>query len=343
MELNRICGANHHLSSGNRIPKRKLLMQANEVEEIVKQAKGTDVGDRTIEAILDSSARSKILLHFMKGRITLTPMETIMPIPKELEYLEGLVKLARRKKDEEAGKNQVTIVNNTPTVRRIFVNKNYRGKTMHLPVEINNGMIKGLVDTGASMSVMVANIVRKLGIMHLVSRHETYKLTASGTITTASGRLDDIPMCVGNVVCSMVFLVVDTNTYDLLLGLDFLMKIGAMVDVEKGIIQVKHEPRANVEMLPLNFVNIIQHGKTHHTSSMEPIKSLDKMFQQLQVEDLLEKGLSWRGECSSGSSHPNDEGLSYDNVTKFESEIDEEDAQLSLIMQENDVAFEDDL
>jgi hypothetical protein len=27
----------------------------------------------------------------------------------------------------------------------------------------------------------------------------------------------------------MVFLVVDTNTYDLLLGLDFLMKIGAMV------------------------------------------------------------------------------------------------------------------
>jgi hypothetical protein len=71
--------------------------------------------------------------------------------------------------------------------------------------------------------------------MHLVSRHETYK-TAFGTVTTALGRLDDIHVHVGNVVCSMVFWVVDTYTYDLLLGLDFLMKIGAMVDVEKGTI-----------------------------------------------------------------------------------------------------------
>jgi hypothetical protein len=46
----------------------------------------------------------------------------------------------------------------------------------------------------------------------------------------------------------MVFLVVDIDTYDLLLGLDFLMKIGAMVDVEKNIIQVRHGPRVNVKM-----------------------------------------------------------------------------------------------
>ncbi len=40
---------------------------------------------------------------------------------------------------------------------------------MHLPVEINNGMIQGLVDIGASMLVMVTNIVRELGITHVVS------------------------------------------------------------------------------------------------------------------------------------------------------------------------------
>jgi predicted aspartyl protease len=127
---------------------------------------------------------------------------------------------------------------------------------MHLHVEINNGVVEGLVDIGASMSVMVANVVRELGIMHLVSGHETYK-TTSRTVTTTLGRLDDIPMCVGNVVCNMVFLVVDTNTYDFLLGLDFLIKIGAVVDVEKGTIQVRHGPGADVEMLPLNVVNIV--------------------------------------------------------------------------------------
>jgi hypothetical protein len=45
----------------------------------------------------NSITRLKILLHFMKGWISLTPMETIMRIPRELEYFERLVKLARKK------------------------------------------------------------------------------------------------------------------------------------------------------------------------------------------------------------------------------------------------------
>jgi hypothetical protein len=34
----------------------------------------------------------------------------------------------------------------------------------------------------------------------------------------------------------MIFLVVDIDNSDLLLGLNFLIKIGAFIDVEKGII-----------------------------------------------------------------------------------------------------------
>jgi len=92
--------------------------------------------------------------------------------------------------------------------------------------------------------------------MHLVSDHETYKMT-SRTVTTTLGRLDDIHVHVGNVVCSMVFLMVDTDTYDLLLGLNFFMKIGAVVEVENVTIQVRHGPGVDVEMLPLNVGNII--------------------------------------------------------------------------------------
>ncbi len=113
--------------------------------------------------------------------------------------------------------------------------------------------------------------------MHLVSRHETYKITL-GIVTTTLGRLDDIHVHVSNVVCNMVFLVVDIDSYDLLLGLDLLMKIGTVVDVEKGTVQVRHGPKANVEMLPLNVVNIVQHGETQHTFSMGPIESLGKIF-----------------------------------------------------------------
>jgi hypothetical protein len=56
----------------------------------------------------------------------------------------------------------------------------------------------------------------------------------------------------------MTFIVIDTDNYDILLGLDFLIKIGIIMDVERGLIQVRHGPGANVEVLPLTMVNLLQ-------------------------------------------------------------------------------------
>ncbi len=92
----------------------------------------------------------------------------------------------------------MSIVSVVPTLRKICINKTHRSKTLHLLVEINNYIVKGLVDTRASMSVMAAAVVRELGMMHLVTGSETYK-TASGVITQALGRIDEIPVKVGGV------------------------------------------------------------------------------------------------------------------------------------------------
>jgi hypothetical protein len=56
----------------------------------------------------------------------------------------------------------------------------------------------------------------------------------------------------------MTFMVVNTDSYDVLLGLDFLIKIGAIVDVERGLIQVRRGPGTNVEVLLLTVVNLLQ-------------------------------------------------------------------------------------
>jgi len=152
-------------------------------------------------------------------------------IPGKLEHLESLVKLARRKRDSETIENQVSVVSALPSLRKICVNKTHRSKTLHLPVEISNYIVEGLVDTGASMSVLAVVVVRELGIMHLVTGNESYK-TASGVITRALGRVDEIQIKIGGIQCAMTFMVIDTDGYDVLLGLDFLMKIGAVVGVE---------------------------------------------------------------------------------------------------------------
>jgi hypothetical protein len=36
------------------------------------------------------------------------------------------------------------------------------------------------------------------------------------------------------------------------------MKIGAIVDVERGLIQIRKGPRTDVEVLPLTMVNLLQ-------------------------------------------------------------------------------------
>ncbi|CAK9200406.1 unnamed protein product [Sphagnum troendelagicum] len=205
----------------------------------------------------ESSIRSNILSHFIKGKVSLTPMETVMMIPGELEQLENLVKVARRKRDAETEGTHVSLVSASPTLRRICVNKTHRSKTLHLSVEINGYLIEGLVDIGASMSVMAAAVVREMGMMHLVSGSETYK-TASRMVTQVMGRIDEMSVKTGGVQCAMTFMIVDTDSYDMLLGFDFLIKIGAIVDVERGLIQVRHGPGLDVEVLPLTVVNMLQ-------------------------------------------------------------------------------------
>jgi hypothetical protein len=92
---------------------------------------------------------------------------------------------------------------------------------------------------------MFINVVRELGIIHLVFRVKAYKITF-GVVTQAFGRIIDFPVRVVDVQHLMMFMIIDIDNYDLLLSLDFLMKIGAMVDVEKGLIHIRQTPRNNI-------------------------------------------------------------------------------------------------
>jgi len=154
-QLNKLCG-NENLFSYTRVPRRRVLVDVAPGEVVpTPEAVGDGVG-----ASQDTSIRSKILAHFIKGKVSLSPMETIMMILGELEHLESLVKLARRKRDSEATENQMSVVSAVPALRKIYINKTHRSKTPHLLVEINNYFVEGLVDTRTSMFVVAADVIR---------------------------------------------------------------------------------------------------------------------------------------------------------------------------------------
>jgi hypothetical protein len=92
--------------------------------------------------------------------------------------------------------------------------------------------------------------------MHLVTGPKSYK-TTSGIVIQALGKIKEIAVKVGDIHYLMTYMIVDTNNYDLLFGLDCLVKIRVVVDVEKGTIQVRQRPRNDIQILLLNMVNML--------------------------------------------------------------------------------------
>jgi len=79
------------------------------------------------------------------------------------------VKISKHMDEEAQQVAQVAIIFATLTIRKVFVKNTHRSKTLHLTMEIHNGLIKRLVDIIVSMFIMVVGIVQELGIMHLVA------------------------------------------------------------------------------------------------------------------------------------------------------------------------------
>lgn len=86
---------------------------------------------------------------------------------------------------------------NILVVWRISVNKNHRSKNFHLSVEINSHIVEGLVDIRASISIIVASVVKELWIMNLVTSFESYKIVFPMVIQ-AMGKMERLPIRIGD-------------------------------------------------------------------------------------------------------------------------------------------------
>jgi len=124
-QLIRLCGTKHHIFSRARIPQRRLPVEMNtldaEIGGDLKQL-GKGMQKQTLAEMLHQDRRS--LQNFIKGKMALSPMETILSIPGELEYRESLVKLAWKKQDEGLKLANVLKAEGAPAIHKICINKN---------------------------------------------------------------------------------------------------------------------------------------------------------------------------------------------------------------------------
>lgn len=97
-KLNCLCGIKHNVFYGIRMPKKRMHVQASIYGKVMEELLDNESGEAW-NLGLGGNIRSKILSHFVRGKIFLTPIETILIVRRKLEYFEGLVKLTIRRKD----------------------------------------------------------------------------------------------------------------------------------------------------------------------------------------------------------------------------------------------------
>lgn len=123
----------------------------------------------------------------------------------------------------------------------------------------------------------------------------------------------------------MIFFVVDTDNYDLFLGLDFFIKIGAIVDVKKAVIQVHNGPEMEVEVLPLKVMNMLQVLKRIEEEKGKIQEELfNKKMGQLQINSWanLFRSLNFDGF--------NEESFSNEDVVEYTGKVEDDPQKILL-------------
>jgi hypothetical protein len=103
-------------------------------------------------------------------------------------------------------------------------------------VEIGEYQVDILINNGMSMSIILLRMVHTFGMMHLVVRTKNQKMTL-GTMMNTMGINENLFTKVpGEITCFITIMMMDKNGYHLPMGLDFLMKIGVVIDMEKEVV-----------------------------------------------------------------------------------------------------------
>jgi hypothetical protein len=126
-----------------------------------------------------------------------------------------------------------------------------------------------------------------------------------------------------------------------LLGLDLLIKIGAIVDVEQGLIQVRRGPGTDVEVLPLTMVNLIQRSDSK-TDVRDDDGAMKRATGKLDAEDgssswyahgTNQRMVAQESESESDSNEDSDEGSQPEIPVEGESEFGDTELE-NLVMLE---------
>ena len=137
--------------------------------------------------------------------------------------------------------HEETVATDRGRAERDMAPKAVRLSTCKVPVRLGSpdlGAVfeaTAILDTGASQSAVTIDVLRRMGLMKCIdkSRKSIY-YNADGRKSTSLGHLISFPVTIGHLTTKVNFSVTDAMSYDVLLGMDFLVAIGAIINLRSS-------------------------------------------------------------------------------------------------------------
>lgn len=109
---------------------------------------------------------------------------------------------------------------------------------LQIPCEINGFIIPAIVDTGAQVTVMSESCAKRCRINNQIDGRYSGKAVGIGS-SDITGRIHDLSMRVGPVSYQNKVSILRESRVDLIIGLDFLKRFGAEINLEQRILKLK--------------------------------------------------------------------------------------------------------
>lgn len=139
---------------------------------------------------------------------------------------------------------------------------------LYVSAKVGGILCKAIVDTGSSNTVLSQRFVRRAGLLDSVKRSDGCFYTAAGSAASLWGVVPNIFVGIGEFGLPVDAHVTEALTYDVLIGMDWLVMAGASIDIDGNKI-IMRSGLNSVVTAPLlesghhSASNLYEHGTVH--------------------------------------------------------------------------------
>jgi len=175
-------------------------------------------------------------------------------------------------------------------------------------VEINEIPVEVIIDTGAAVSVITNQFLEKLGI-DIEESSDMYILDVNGRKKRALGIVKDIQITVQQKCKTKLKMqVTDSNTYQVILGNDWLIKVYGIINIPAEEIVLGDEELGITIKQPISLYNYHHRDEIDEEEVQEIYYKYDHpgiMEDMIDGEDLdhLEGRYFWDDQTLEGENH----------------------------------------